>query len=347
MKKLICLIAMVTIAVSVDAANVRWDNGGSDSDWHTPENWSGNALPGDGDKPIFSNNDIASISSDVNNEFTKINIKKATAVITHSAGTLGADNNYDFELKGGTYNLNGGTIAVNGNINVYRGGDQDSTLNITSGNLTPGNRDINVSKNRDNNTTKKLKISGGVITTLGTPKANLGDLELDGDADTYTGCRQILEIVGDTASISIGSDFRLGSLGAEIAPELILEFSASGITLIDVGDDFSIIQGGAPSAAKLVVDVFELGSAPQTTYDLIKYGGAQAGTFGTVGVTDSAGAMTPGIWDGLGHHEYAIKYDGGTGSDTVQLQVNTTPEPGTFMVLVLAGLAMVRVRKHG
>ncbi len=337
MKKIICLIVMIVIAGSAGAANIYWDGGGGDTDWLTPANWNGDVLPTSADEPRLIITATATISSDVLvNYDNRIYILNANAVINHTGGSLGnASADYTLELRRGTYNLNGGTIAINGDINLRFG--RSSTFNLNSGSLTPqSGKDIYLGVNGANDTVKKMKISGGTVAVSGD-----GDITLNGETGTRTGCSQILEIIGNTATISIGDDFLLGSTGADIAPELNFEFAAGGITLIDVGDNFTITKGGAPTAAKLVVDVVDLGSVAQTTYDLIQYGGDQAGTFGSVSVTDLAGAMTPGTWGSLGHHEYAISYGDGS-DDIVQLQVNTTPEPGIFGLL---GLALLFLRR--
>ena len=340
MKKLICLIVMIVIAESAGAANVLWDAGGSDTDWLTPENWVGNVAPTSADLPIINGNYTVTIANDVLvNYYSRIIIDNVDAVINHTAGSLGnASAIYYLDFWLGTYNLNGGTIAINGNIRIREGGG-DSTLNVNSGSLTlQANRSIILGPIDNWNVVKKLKISGGTVTISGT-----GNIVLDGEAGANQGCSQILQIIGNSASISIGQDLILGSTGAEIAPELNLEFAVGGITPIDVGGDFSILQGGAPSAAKLVVDVVDLGSVSQTTYDLIPYGGALAGIFGSVSVTDWNGTMIAGTWNSLGHHEYAISYGDGS-ADIVQLQVNTTPEPAFLGLLGLGVLAFIRRR---
>jgi len=329
MKKLICLIVMIAIAGSAGAGDT-WTGGGSDTDWNTAANWGG-TLPTAGSNPTLDNTDIATISSDVLTAYNKVIMDGAGAEITHTAGEFGAGSTgYDLQIEEGTYNLNGGTM----NLRNVRLKARTGTLKITSGTLQC--LYLFMKYIQEDNATMKIIIEGGTV--------NPGKLELKAYNKGATGGAQTLQVIGDSANITIGGDFNLGDSEdpANFSPELNLEFDTGGITVFNVTGNFSIIQGDATLAAKLVVDVVALGSAGQTTYDLIKYGLTQSGAFGTKEVTDLDGPMSPGTWDSLGHHEYAIKYDGGAGNDTVQIQVNTTPEPAFLGILGLGVLAFIR-----
>jgi len=47
-------MSMLFLGAAAQAATVTWDGGGTDNNWTTPANWSGDAAPAAGDTLAFS-----------------------------------------------------------------------------------------------------------------------------------------------------------------------------------------------------------------------------------------------------------------------------------------------------
>ena len=132
-----CLLIVVCFA-SVASAAVLWDDGGGDSDWHTPENWDGDVLPGVDDQWIVHSGYTANINADVDGFRFNIAwwgggdghviINNANVIASGGAGIGQGDNAYIGQLT-----MNGGTLTL-GSWGFFVG-YQDGTgiLNMNDG----------------------------------------------------------------------------------------------------------------------------------------------------------------------------------------------------------------------
>ncbi len=333
MKKFIVIIAIGAIASSV-LADGTWDGEGADTDWYTAENWGDDTLPLASSNLTFGAGAIATIVDGDSPVYGSLGMD-SSPIITQTDGTLNIAN--DMVIKSGTYILDGSSAI----LNIIAGGkDIEIVFSTTDGLFDFRNGTINliddliIGSFGADDQSKVFKISGGTLAAGGTLNMHC--------KNDYTGCEGVFQVVGSTAVITIGAGANFGNSAAYTTPTLDLEFDDSGISLIDISGKLNFIAcANAPQEyAKLIVDVSAL-PAVSATYDLIKYD-TLANAFGSVDVTDAGGAMTEGTWDSLGAHEYALRYDGGAESKTVQLQVVTVPEPAFLGFLGLVALAWLR-----
>ena len=160
-------MSMLFLGAAAQAATVTWDGGGTDNNWTTPANWSGDAAPAAGDTLAFSGG------------------TRTAAANTYAADTVFAGlsllNDYT-SGKTAAFTLSGNRITLGGNL-VSTGASTAITDTLSLPVLLNGSRTITP------NTLHHLTISGAIGETggsFGLTKTGAGNLTLNG-ANTYTG----------------------------------------------------------------------------------------------------------------------------------------------------------------
>ncbi|WCB91758.1 hypothetical protein DSM104299_00435 [Baekduia alba] len=188
-------LALLAASARADAppvCTVTWDGGGSDSQWTTAQNWSGEALPTADDVVCLPTGAIVTIGGDAsagsiqgdgasltiaNGTLTVADVEHASAVATlaisggvvSGAGDLHATTT--FSWTGGALSGTGTTTVDDGATGTINPGGGSSTLSLSGRTLT----------NRGSVTFAE----GGLSATSGAIIRNAGTLTLDTEADTF------------------------------------------------------------------------------------------------------------------------------------------------------------------
>jgi hypothetical protein len=104
------------------------------------------------------------------------------------------------------------------------------------------------------------------------------------------------------------------------------------LTLIEL-----ISSGPVTLGASSLLNVSDIGSTPMTsgTFVLVNAAGGITGAFSNI---------APGTTETVGNNAYTVNY--GSGGDELTLTVSATPEPGSFGLLALAGIGLLKRRRR-
>ncbi|GHB96021.1 PEP-CTERM sorting domain-containing protein [Cerasicoccus arenae] len=140
------LASILLVSLSAHAAVVTWDNGSTDGDWDTPENWDPTGIPAANDKVIINNGDSVSKTGSV---FFNDIIGTSDDGLSLTNGTLTISGDFTSFTGGGS------SSSVNSQIGVD-GGATTATLNI-DGTLNIGNT------NNTSSSSASMSIFGGSL----------------------------------------------------------------------------------------------------------------------------------------------------------------------------------------
>lgn len=114
------LLALWYAAGGAYAADYTWDNGGLDSNWSTPENWSPDGIPGAGDNVIFdSTSNTVCITDSVVDNLVSISLNSGyTNTVTLNSDFVGGSNELTIS---GDLTVNSGTILCKGDTSTING----------------------------------------------------------------------------------------------------------------------------------------------------------------------------------------------------------------------------------
>lgn len=122
----------------LDGTTRTWDGEGSDNNWSTAKNWSGDKMPDATDIVVFDNTSTKSVDVDgkrsvydliINPGYTKKIDEYNTGMITGDTITV----NNNFQMNGGNVELN--TLKVNGTTSVTTGGGIECSYFYTYGDV--------------------------------------------------------------------------------------------------------------------------------------------------------------------------------------------------------------------
>lgn len=185
------IVALYLIIAPVSGASITWDGGGSDNDWSTCENWSGDVCPTDADIAIFDGTSTkdATIDASFGGEVSGLQINSGySGTITMARSlTVGSDdfsqatgtfamgsetltlNTADFTISGGTYDDGTGTVVFDGNASSF-----DINTSLTLYNVTV----------ETNNAFQPVTIaSGDTLTVVGTLTFTTGAIDGPGSLE--------------------------------------------------------------------------------------------------------------------------------------------------------------------
>ncbi|MBQ3807984.1 MAG: hypothetical protein II840_08515, partial [Kiritimatiellae bacterium] len=153
--KLFAILVSVFAGVTAHCADITWDNSSGDNLWSTPENWSTDKLPGDGDRAKFTGDDIVVVDSAI--RVGGILISDGKSPVFSGSGSLTVVNGSITGGKGARFtvpvifpegvnatassaNQYGSTIVFDGGLSggasVTSGGNVNYGLKLTNGVVT-------------------------------------------------------------------------------------------------------------------------------------------------------------------------------------------------------------------
>ncbi len=227
----ILTISLIFIGFSsLFAADVTWDGGGSDNNWTTAENWSGDSAPGSSDNAIFDGTSTKNCSIDTNVSVASISINSGyigtitqntsqtvttsggftIAAGTFSGGNSTIDVNGDFTQNGGTFTSTSGNLQLGDDITISSG---TFTHNSGTAIVDGYTSDIDVGSATFNDFTFNLfHYTWAVIT---------GDVDVDGDLTITTAVKI------DGGSISVAGDVVATDSSVYGSAEIIMDGSSN------------------------------------------------------------------------------------------------------------------------
>ena len=142
-------------------AVVAWDGGGNDTNWATPQNWSGDVVPGPGDDvtiSLTSSNPTVRVTTGTQ----AVNSLTSTEAISVTGGTLSlaaaSQINAAFTL-GGTGTLGGsGDVTLNGAVTW-----EDGTMGAGGRTLIPAGRTLTLTGGNNKTLSRTLEVDGSVL----------------------------------------------------------------------------------------------------------------------------------------------------------------------------------------
>ncbi|TWT79277.1 PEP-CTERM motif protein [Planctomycetes bacterium CA13] len=330
-----------------------FDGGGDGTSWEDALNWAADAVPlnnGSGNTLINNNHQVVFDADTWTALNTAGNLQSATqyriARLLMGDSTAGGANGthsltFDFGASGASNNVlvtNGTSAVIGGRANKF------STLNIVSGitnveanrvrvgTATGGSGTINVSGGEFITGKGGLELGNvagggdGTLNITGGSFASRNDVEI-GDSGTF-------HIAGSSATVGVGTFGTTDGYWEQDAGGMLrigLDAGGSSVILVDdVGDDGAGTQGNVVFAAGSLLDPYDLGGAAENVWTTVM---TWEGTL-TGAPTLSATAISSG-W------ESQI-----SGNDLqVRLTAVAVPEPSSFALLAIGGLAMVRRRR--
>lgn len=153
--KLFAILAIVFAGTTAYCADITWDNSSGDNLWSTPENWSTDNLPGDGDRAKFTTNASVTVEGDIS--VGSIIIDAGKSPVFSGSGSLTVVNGSVTGGKGARFtvpvifpegvnatassaNQNGSTIVFDGGLSggasVTSGGNQNYGIKLTNAVVT-------------------------------------------------------------------------------------------------------------------------------------------------------------------------------------------------------------------
>lgn len=215
---------------STTIGQIQWDNGGTGSDWSTPENWVGDVLPGATDVAEIGNGntgfptataDYTTGATTVNGLSVGVN-GSANGTLNVTGGTLTVNNTNGFNVgsnnsSNGTVNINGGTLEIQQANNFIGNSSTGSgVVNLNSGTL----------RNASGSWTNFWMGNGGGTAALNISGGNLNNIRMTLNSGG-TGTTSI-SVAGDAASI----DFENWTFAG--TTNINLTAGSTGISLLDI-----------------------------------------------------------------------------------------------------------------
>lgn len=179
------IFVSLTIPLGVFAATVTWDAGGTDDNWGTAANWSGDTEPGAADTALFdgTGQSDAIIDSGFAGTISKLKLGAAFTgtvkvqrsltvnnAVTLSGGTLQVDSGSTITAKstwqnlGGTFDSGTGTIILAGSGSAYTLTETGAFYNLTLNNGLIGHWKLD---DGPGSSVAEDSTSGGIDGTLG------------------------------------------------------------------------------------------------------------------------------------------------------------------------------------
>ncbi len=305
----VCAICIFILSIS-PVFSQTWE-GDVSSDWNDPLNWSGNALPGNGNNVIINPTNYTNapiMSSNSAFEPGDITISNG-GTFTITAGDIVVRD--DIFVDNATFTISGGTLDVDEIT-----GDNNANVNLTGGT-------ISMSNDLDANSGSTFTISTTVTQTTAAEDLNIGtnatfiiqaganitgfdDVDFDGDSGTLTMTGGTLDIDDDfkfqdgddnTVNVSggnliVGDDFEIETDNNQI--------TFSGTADVDVGGDFEFGANGGGTANDSTNSNVNVGgnATLDVTGDINFYeGGSGSNSFLNV---NGSGSVTTNNVDDLG-----------------------------------------------
>ena len=338
-----CKIGAVLVAglylSTASAATFTWTGSGDGTTWTDVDNWNGINYAGQiqADLANITNGDTVTVGANVPQQ-VDLEVSGGSTVKIASGGALGMVNTASTVSGSSLEIASGGTLTRNGNnLFVRANGATAGVLKMTGGTFSSAAVGAYV-----------FSATGVSASLQGTSRVELSGSASFGDANTFMYFSD--QVYMDSVFSINGSGVTTGGRDVFVRPKYAtststLEFimDASGVSSFDSTYKMTLTDAVAGSA-DLSVDVTGRGAGLFT--DTLADYGSLIGTFGTIDVVGSAGALSLGTWDSLSAGEYAIDYAGAGG--TIQLQYNAIPEPSSIalMGLALGALVMFSRRKR-
>jgi autotransporter-associated beta strand protein len=277
------LTALLSLGVTVKAANYDWDGGGgADTNFDTATNWSSDIVPVGGDIALI--NGTATITADVTSSDNRLNILEVgrffgSGTLTQTAGTV-YTNGFNVGLLGtGVYNLNGtGSInmawdLVVGHAGGTLGDSGNGTFNMnTTGTVTTRYVYVGASTWGQNEASGTFNMAAGTVDST-------NGFRVGGDPSATAGHSGTMNISGGTVNSNGTFAIGDGSAGAK---------------------GFFVMTGGVVNVTGPNGTEFWIGNGHNGDYSKV----------GTGSATISAGTLNVGSWMPIGR-------DGGQGTLTI------------------------------
>lgn len=223
MKKMVLsLLVVLCAAIQSPAAYIQWNGGAGTSDWNTPGNWNGGAVPGIAglDKAGFKSatGPIVTYATPQCNQWTLGGGNGG--VVTVGAGAVLSVADYiimgNTSAENGTLNMVGGSITTGGNL--YAGYAGIGIIFMSEGTITVGGRFAIAEKAGTGATsTGSVYLNGGTIEASTFRMANAG-----------VGASALLNITGGTLIIDGNQESLIDGYGG-----MIQAYGGAGILNID------------------------------------------------------------------------------------------------------------------
>ncbi len=113
--------ALLLQILHLQAATVSWDGGGNDDSWHTPANWSADALPGPADDVVINRPGVLPVA--LRQGTTRIRSLQCDNALLLAGG--------DLELTSGASRISGTLTLRGGTLRVLGAGTSLETVGPT------------------------------------------------------------------------------------------------------------------------------------------------------------------------------------------------------------------------
>jgi len=96
--------------------HIVWDGGGTDNNWNTPANWSGDTVPGENDDVVFNDTSNKPCTIDISTTVASFSVQTGSTITITANGNLTVTGNVS--LSTGTFNAGSTLLTVGGDWTV-------------------------------------------------------------------------------------------------------------------------------------------------------------------------------------------------------------------------------------